>query len=1174
MAATKSAGRVSIRVLPDSTRFKQDLEKSLRRIENQLKAKIEAELYLSRDSLAKLKRQIESLVVKIKPSIELNVSPEELEALKAKIEKMKPKVDVLLETTAASRRIAALTRTRKMDVWVNIKNSKALANFGRHMKGLAGLNVIGDSFEGALDFFRNIDTNSVKLAKLYSKVAALGSVAAASVGSISLMITDIAAIGNIGLLAPAFLTGLGISIGVLVAAFKDMSYVLQDLGPVFKDLQMTLSDQFWGQAEQPIRNMVDALMPLLKPNLEKTAKALGGFFGEIADSFSEILTKSKLDTMFDRMNKSIDILKGAVKPLTNAFTNLGLHGSKYFARFSNWIVKVSNQFDKFIERSAKNGDLDRWTENAIQGFKDLYGVAKGVWRMVGAVSDAAKKAKLPDLGDVADGLNRAADLMGSPRFQNTLSQLFAGAKSAVSGMLDGIKKLGPAIESATPSIKRVLEGVGRIGSRVGGMLAEIISNPKVQAGFEAFFAGIEQAVKNLEPAVKPFADSLGQAMKLVGSVIEAVSKLGAKIMIVLGPILDKIGNEFEGLVGPFSDSLMGLVDDLKPVLEAAYEDFIKPLVKFIKEELLPALDKLGPIIGPILVRAFKELGRFIKEELTPFFHELNDVLDKLSKVDLSNLFDLPKLADPKNIMPGFKGDWLGLGGGNGWENIKNDWENFKRPFNEWWLNEAWPGIESGIMDGWKAFESWINTDFGPAANDLWDTVVSQLSDNFGIPNFDDLGKNLKTWWDGVQGMVGDAYETFKTGFQEWLSSINPFDDILDKLFGKEAKSTAGLGGMGSKGVSGKITPEMIGLGLPDGDWLAELNATVNQSLADFWASIGENLASFGETISTNWNAFWGGLGTKVSEVWTNITTWIATKAGEIGLNISTFIETVRANWDSFWGGLPDKISQVWTAITTWITTKAGEIGANIASFIGTVRTNWDSFWNSLPGKISAVWSAIVAWIRQKIGEIIANVARFLGDVQSNMANGWETVKSTVSNAWNSLVNRVRQGVDDAVSWIRGLPGKAASALSNLGGTLLSSGASLIQGFIDGMNGMIDSARQTAAGIVQAIANFFPHSPAKEGAFSGRGYTTHSGRALVKDFAGGMMDNMNKVRSATKAITNAVNLGANMDLNTDLGENGITVDRREVTVQVYHPVAEPTSRTIEKASNTLRMANAL
>ncbi|MCL7660572.1 hypothetical protein M8360_34925, partial [Klebsiella pneumoniae] len=53
-----------------------------------------------------------------------------------------------------------------------------------------------------------------------------------------------------------------------------------------------------------------------------------------------------------------------------------------------------------------------------------------------------------------------------------------------------------------------------------------------------------------------------------------------------------------------------------------------------------------------------------------------------------------------------------------------------------------------------------------------------------------------------------------------------------------------------------------------------------------------------------------------------------------------------------------------------------------------------------------------------------------------------------------------------------------------------------------------------------IRNFFPFSPAKEGPFSGKGYTLYSGRALTSDFAKGMsMAEADVVRQA-EAITRA------------------------------------------------------
>ena len=59
--------------------------------------------------------------------------------------------------------------------------------------------------------------------------------------------------------------------------------------------------------------------------------------GKLADAFRDIPADA-INTMFDRMNKSIDILGNAMPPLVRAFTTLGLVGSKYFERFTTWMV--------------------------------------------------------------------------------------------------------------------------------------------------------------------------------------------------------------------------------------------------------------------------------------------------------------------------------------------------------------------------------------------------------------------------------------------------------------------------------------------------------------------------------------------------------------------------------------------------------------------------------------------------------------------------------------------------------------------------------------------------------------------------------------------------------------------------------------------------------------------
>ena len=77
------------------------------------------------------------------------------------------------------------------------------------------------------------------------------------------------------------------------------------------------------------------------------------------------------------------------------------------------------------------------------------------------------------------------------------------------------------------------------------------------------------------------------------------------------------------------------------------------------------------------------------------------------------------------------------------------------------------------------------------------------------------------------------------------------------------------------------------------------------------------------------------------------------------------------------------------------------------------------------------------------------------------------------------------------------------ALGDLSHVLFDSGVALMKGFLDGITSMQIPVVSQVTGVLGAVSNLFPHSPAKEGPFSGQGYTLFSGQALMRDFASGV-----------------------------------------------------------------------
>jgi hypothetical protein len=72
--------------------------------------------------------------------------------------------------------------------------------------------------------------------------------------------------------------------------------------------------------------------------------------------------------------------------------------------------------------------------------------------------------------------------------------------------------------------------------------------------------------------------------------------------------------------------------------------------------------------------------------------------------------------------------------------------------------------------------------------------------------------------------------------------------------------------------------------------------------------------------------------------------------------------------------------------------------------------------------------------------------------------------------------------------------------------------------------MLQAAYNAAADILNRIRSLFPSSPAKEGPFSGKGWTLFSGMSLAEGFAEGMTKGRGLVGSAAEGLANAAAFG--------------------------------------------------
>lgn len=197
-----------------------------------------------------------------------------------------------------------------------------------------------------------------------------------------------------------------------------------------------------------------------------------------------------------------------------------------------------------------------------------------------------------------------------------------------------------------------------------------------------------------------------------------------------------------------------------------------------------------------------------------------------------------------------------------------------------------------------------------------------------------------------------------------------------------------------------------------------------------------------------------------------------------------------------------------------------QVGIAFVQLVGVIL----GFVATVLGAILGFVASVIAGFASMVATVISVVAGWVSSVVGAVAGFVSSVTNWFQDMWNRVVAAFTAGTVKAITIVTQMPAKAKAGLGNVGTVLLESGKALIQGFINGIKAMIGKVTDAAKSVVSAARDFFPFSPAKKGPFSGRGYTTYSGRALVNDFAAGIRSAAANPVAAVKNMLGHVNAG--------------------------------------------------
>lgn len=1088
-------GRVGIRVKPETTDFAKELKAKLEALERQLKIKVP--VVVDDSSLNRLKAKLKGMdeTVRVKVDVD-DVSMNRLSnRLKNLAKDAKIKIDFEAGDLKATERLLKAFRDKQMggldtdaltDSLRNVKTTitadadTALAetqldtaardrisnltvkvNDGGNGGKNGGFLNFASNFNEMNEFTRTIgkmlSTVSLAVPKLMligAAVGGLGGIALAAVSNVSGLVSSLGQLIPLGLTLPGILTGFGVGFGSLIAVLKDAPTVLADLGPAFSRLQDSMSSAYWERAAQPIRDMVNTLLPALHTPLREISGQLGQMTLGMAKMFSEAANVGRMVDIFENVRDSIDIAGDGVVTMGESILRLSQFGATYLPRLASYFNMVSFAFENWLDINLDNGNMQRWVETSIQAWKDLGRILVETVRFFGHVGDAAQRAGgLMNLGQMADGMERMNKALGGAMWQGGLTRWFEAGHRAMEGMGEGLATLGRGLYDLSFNIGDIVGAAGESFGELLGILGKIIGHPAVAGGLENFFTGIRDGLAGLSDSMPAFGSILGNVLDVAGELARTVGPTLGAAFEVLAPVFDAL-----------ADALLPAIQYLGENLPDAIRTVLGPLGELVANDLIPTIadfvgrmaekfQELGEAAGPQLAELFPQMVEIFSQLVTDVLPPLLEIFEQLIPIMGEFATEvLPHLVTLAGVVMDLLGPAL--------EFVSDIMESHMVPAMESLID-----MITGLIDGFMwLFETaeMVGEFLGQGLLlALYNLVVAWGDLNQAI---EDVKLKFEEFGVAVETMVAIVSEQLQTAVIEWftgmvtevqtgLETVRLMFENLPMLI----EMALGMVGefLGQLAYQWMMTMAInIGTGVGTVmNWFYNLPIQIESALV----SVGNIMAVQGALWFNNLrNSVIVGIASVIAYFATmpsRVTTAISVIASILSTQAATWFATLRA-------GVISGIASV----IAYFATMPGRVTASIASIAGILAMQGMLWLNSLRNSVGRGISGVIAYFATLPGRITATLQALPGQLLTigiqmiqGLINGIKSMAGTVATAARSVV----QGAVDAA--------RNALDIRSPSRVFMKIGAYSGEGLAKGLSGSTKQVKKAASDLAKALS---------------------------------------------------------------------------------------------------------
>lgn len=851
-----------------------------------------------------------------------------------------------------------------------------------------------------------------------------------------------------------------------------------------------------------VYNLATAYVPIV-PSMDGVGKAIEKAFGDASKT-----TGSKTGQSIGKgLSVGFAAKVGAVAGIASTvFSKV----ASVVTGSLNSAISRADQMNNFPKVMKNLGYSSEDAAASIKKISDaLDGLPTTSSAMTGMVQQLAPlTSNLDEATDIALAFNNAMLAGGASTMEqeNALTQY---TQMLSAGKVD--MQAWRSIQAAMPGqLNQVAEAMMGAGHNAND-LYEAMKDGKYS--FDDFNKAVMDLNQNGFGKYASFAQQAKDATQGIGTAMENVKNRVAK---AVQKVIDAVGveniagaiNRFSSQFGKVGDAAAGMVTDVKKKFSEAgkwitglydkldktgaitrFKDTISTAFESARSRVTEAVDRIagsfkGLVPDGAIVSAIEGVLKYVGTVFSDFADWIADTVEWWSKFiaalkdtgavqqlagALGGLFDA--IGDVADAFRG-AGDMAESAAGR-FDSAKGSAELLGA------VIKVAADLVQKMADQLKRVAEWVkkftDTLSDSGALDTWmdalERIFSALGDALG--SLKRLGKALDGGKKSAEG-AGDGLDTAAAAAKGFAAYINAVAGVVET-------------------VSGVIDGIATAVGkLADGiDWLNEKFPILGQVIGFLLDPMG----SLADMAGNLFGLFSGDAG-----------------ANAVNGFSSTFVEPVKAKLDEigqWFQSLPQKAmdagSQFLTNIGQWFQQLPSQIWTWLTQTIQNVQA-WGSQMMAQAGDAgSRFLTGLGQWLQSLPGRIWQWLT---GAISSVQAWGGQ-MGAGARNAGNQFL----QGITGT---LQSLPGRIQSLFSNAGSWLLSSGRSIMDGLAQGIRNGISAAVDAASNAMEAISKLFPHSPAKEGPFSGHGWTLYSGQSIIDGLAEGMLQRRAGLVDATRA----------------------------------------------------------